>query len=262
MIKTENIDTDQIIPARFLKTTKREGLGGYLFYDWRFDKNGNPKNNPYFHGSIHESVKTPRPKGRGFLKVESDTPYRKPQIAIHPRTNSPGLSGTGVKILVVGNNFGCGSSREHAVWALKDFGFEVIISSSFGDIFYSNALKNGLLAIVLKPEELGIFFRIIGGKPRTKITVNLYRQTLTCHAELVSASKSLTKETLKPIRQAQGPEYIEGRVQGDKNPILHFSIDPFRKACLLKGIDELGYILSFKKEIKSFESKHKNYVLI
>jgi len=185
-IETENIDTDQIVPARFLKITAREGFGKYLFYDWRFDQSGKPKKNKYFNYSNNRSV----------------------------------------KILVVGNNFGCGSSREHAVWAILDYGFKVVISSSFGDIFYNNALKNGLLPVILKPTELNKLFRTIGKKPNTKITVDLKNQ----------------------------------KISIDKNYVFTFPIDNFRKTCLLNGVDELGYILSHGEKINSFEMKHKIYI--
>ncbi|MBI3379601.1 3-isopropylmalate dehydratase small subunit [Candidatus Gottesmanbacteria bacterium] len=185
-IETENIDTDQIVPARFLKITTREGFGKYLFYDWRFDKNGKPKENKYFDYSNNRSI----------------------------------------KILVAGNNFGCGSSREHAVWALQDFGFETIISSSFGDIFYNNCLKNALLPVVLKPVELNKLFKILEKNSKTKITIDLIDQEV---------------------------------IVGD-NYIFSFPIDNFRKTCLLKGVDELGYIFSHEKNISAFERRHQIFI--
>lgn len=171
IIRTENIDTDQIIPARFLKTTERIGLGKYLFYD-----------NSYFHGLIDE----------------------------------------GKKVLVAGNNFGCGSSREHAVWTLMDFGFEAIISSSFGDIFYSNSLKNGLLPVALKSDELEKIFCLAEKNKGIQITIDLPNQTVS----MDSVS-------------------------------FHFPMDEFRKTCLLKGVDELGYILSFEDKIEEYEKNHR-----
>lgn len=168
-IRTENIDTDQIIPARFLKTTKRTGLGKYLFYNWR----GND-----FDESIHRSK----------------------------------------KILIAGNNFGCGSSREHAVWALMDYGFKTVISSSFGDIFYNNSLKNGFLPVMLKPHETEKLFRLIEHNNNTMITIDLQKQTVEANSFL-----------------------------------FRFHIDSFRKICLLKGTDELGYIFSFEDKIREFE---------
>lgn len=205
-IRTENIDTDQIVPARFLKITSREGFGKYLFYDWRFDKNGKPKNNPYFHDLIDESK----------------------------------------KILVAGNNFGCGSSREHAVWALQDFGFEAVVSSSFGDIFYNNALKNGLLPVIINQAELKHLFKIIEMNPKQKITIDLAKQIIIYRAEPVSGLKS-DKKTRK-------------QVQNVSSYVLHFPIDSFRKTCLIKGVDELGYILSFEEKINKFEKFHKIYI--
>lgn len=180
-IKTENIDTDQIVPARFLRLTTREGYGKYLFYDWRFDQKGKSKKKDYIDGSINQSS----------------------------------------KIMIAGNNFGCGSSREHAVWAITDFGFEVVISSSFGDIFYSNSLKNGLLPVVLKQSELDKLFKIIGKNPKQKMTTDLKKQ-----------------------------QVIIG------NLVFHFLIDSFRKKCLLQGVDELGYILTMEKKIEEYEKNH------
>ncbi|OGG26374.1 3-isopropylmalate dehydratase small subunit [Candidatus Gottesmanbacteria bacterium RIFCSPLOWO2_01_FULL_39_12b] len=166
---TENIDTDQIIPARFLKTTERKGLGKYLFYNWR---------GKHFDESIHR----------------------------------------GKKILIAGNNFGCGSSREHAVWALMDFGFEAVISSSYGDIFYNNSLKNGFLPVILKAGEIQKIFNLIEQNPKVNLTIDLQKQTVVAYPLLFS-----------------------------------FPIDSFRKNCLLKGVDELGYILSYEKEITRYE---------
>jgi 3-isopropylmalate/(R)-2-methylmalate dehydratase small subunit len=184
-IPTENIDTDQIIPARFLKLTTRKGFGEYLFYDWRFDDNGKPKNNPYFHGSIYETK----------------------------------------KILVASNNFGCGSSREHAVWAIQDFGFKAIISSSYGDIFYNNALKNGLLPVIITPSELKKLFQVIKNQPQTKVTADLEHQYISFN-----------------------------------NHYFSFPINSFRKTCLLKGVDELGYILSMEDKIKKIENSHLIFI--
>lgn len=186
LIRDENIDTDQIVPARFLKLTIREGFGKYLFYDWRFDKSGQTKESNRFNDSNHHTY----------------------------------------KVLIAGNNFGCGSSREHAVWAILDYGFQVVISSSFGDIFYNNSLKNGLLPIVLKPIELKKLFQIIEKNPETKITIDLENK----------------------------------KVIANKIIIFNFPIDNFRKACLLKGVDELGYILSFENEIKEFEKSHQIFI--
>jgi 3-isopropylmalate/(R)-2-methylmalate dehydratase small subunit len=182
LIPQENIDTDQIIPAQFLKTTSSKGLGGFLFYNRRFDVNGKSKANK-FDDSNHQTH----------------------------------------KILITGGNFGCGSSREHAVWALMDFGFTCIISSSFGDIFANNALKNGLLPITLTPKELHQLVKIIEKNPDAIIEVDLEKERMVIH------TSPMTK--------------------------FNFPIDPFRKLCLLKGVDDLGYILSFEKEIQRYESK-------
>lgn len=186
LINNENIDTDQIVPARFLRLTTKVGFGKYLFYDWRFDKNGKPKQNKEF----------------GYLNHHIS------------------------KILVVGNNFGCGSSREHAVWALQDFGFAAVISSSFGNIFYNNSFKSGFLPIVIKPQELKNLFKEVKEHPQTGLTVDLENQKINV-----------------------GNKYI-----------FKFPIDKFRKTCLLNGIDELGYILSHEELINKFEDKHKNFI--
>mgnify|MGYP001589854875 FL=1 len=186
-IPEENIDTDQIIPAQFLKTTKKDGLGKYLFYNWRFDKFGKTKKNNRFDYSNHHIN----------------------------------------KILIAGNNFGCGSSREHAVWALTDFGFKVIISSSFGDIFYTNSFKNGLLLIIIKKNEVEKLFTAVEN-PKTKIIIDLEKQTI------VIPSKSI---------------------------LISFQIDEFKKNNLLNGADELEFILSQEKKIAEFEKKHKLYLI-
>lgn len=180
-IRTENIDTDQIIPARFLKTVKREGLGQYLFFNWRYDEKGKEVKDSIF----------------------SNPKYKK------------------AKILIAGDNFGCGSSREHAPWALLDFGFNAIISSSFGDIFYNNSLKNGLLPVIVTHNELARLFALVEKDPKTKITIDLPWQRV----KISSFSFS-------------------------------FPIDAFRKTCILNGTDELGYILLFENKIKEFERLH------
>lgn len=181
-LREENIDTDQIVPARFLKITTRDGFGKYMFYDWRYD-------------TKEKHVKK---------SIFNDSKYK----------NS--------KILVAGNNFGCGSSREHAAWAILDYGYRVVISSSFGDIFYNNSLKNRLLPVVIKSKELEILFRLIEKVPGFEITVDLEKQTIS-----------------DPIVKF----------------LYHFDIDAFRKKCLLKGVDELGYILSHEDKINTYESK-------
>ena len=173
-----NIDTDKIIPKQFLKTIKRSGLGKSLFYEMRFDENGNPI--------------------KGFI-LDSD-PYKSS------------------KILVSGKNFGCGSSREHAPWALLDFGIKVIISESFADIFYNNCFKNGILPIVV--EE-------------------------TIIKELAEYSKR--KDNIKIKLEEQKIIY------GNKN--YNFKLDPFKKKCLLEGLDDIALSLERLENIKSFEEK-------
>jgi 3-isopropylmalate/(R)-2-methylmalate dehydratase small subunit len=175
----ENVDTDQIIPARFLKTTVKEGLGKLLLFDWRYDSAGNPR----------------------------------PECVL----NQPALAGA--KILLAGDNFGCGSSREHAPWALAEFGFRVIISTSFADIFRGNCLKNGILPIVVDPACHEQLFRLTAERPEGEIAIDLEAQTL-C---------------------AQDGKAIE------------FPIDPFSKKCLLENVDELGYILRYIDLITEYE---------
>lgn len=184
-LRTDNIDTDQIIPARFLKAVGREGFGENLFRDWRFDENGESKDS-----------------------VFSDPRYKNAQV------------------LLAGENFGVGSSREHAVWAIKDYGFRVVISSAFGDIFYNNALKNGLLTIKLKPDEIAKLFDAVEKDSNLILTVNLPEQTVTTN----------------------------------ENHRFSFLIDAFRKSCLIKGVDDLGYLLDLDKEITEFEMNHKIYL--
>jgi 3-isopropylmalate/(R)-2-methylmalate dehydratase small subunit len=174
-----NVDTDQIIPARFLRKPRKSGYGQYLFHDLRFDDTGREK--PDF--------------------VLNETSYRE------------------ARVLIADKNFGCGSSREHAVYALWDFGFRAVIAPSFGDIFYGNALKNGLLPIVLPADTAADLRGLIQRRPGARIIVDLERQ------------------------QVIGPD---GRSQ-------RFEIDRFRKHCLLKGIDELDYTLGHRAEIEAFE---------
>ena len=176
----ENIDTDQIIPARFLKATTREGFGENLFCDWRYDENRNP---------VKEFV-----------------------------LNNATYSG---KILVAGKNFGCGSSREHAAWALYDFGFRVVISSFFADIFKNNALNNGLLPVVVSDNYLKKIFSTINQNPKTEITVDLEKQVVT----------------------------MEGQEES-------FEINLYKKTCMINGYDDIDYLLSLDKEIKEFDAVH------
>lgn len=182
-LPVNDIDTDQIIPARFLKATDKNGMGDNLFADWRYNPDGSPKTN--------------------FV------------------LNSPTYKGA--KILLAGDNFGCGSSREHAPWALTGFGFRAVISTSFADIFRNNALKNGLLPIIVDAETHKTLFEMVDEVPSAEVLVDLASQTITL---------------------------VDGRK-------VTFPIDGFSKACLLNGVDELGYILGFEKEITSFEARYE-----
>ncbi|MBY5959732.1 3-isopropylmalate dehydratase small subunit [Membranicola marinus] len=175
----EDVDTDQIIPARFLKAIDKVGFGDNLFYDWRYDKNNEP--NPDFI------------------------------------LNNPVYSG---RILVAGKNFGCGSSREHAAWALYGYGFRVVISSFFADIFKGNALNNGILPIQVSPDYLDLLLTRITENPDTKIVVNLPEQ------------------------------FIQINGEGEKTS---FEIDDYKKMCLLNGYDDIDYLLSLKDKIQKFE---------
>ena len=176
----ENIDTDQIIPARFLKATDKKGFGDNVFRDWRFDKNGNTNtafslNNSLYSGSI----------------------------------------------LIAGDNFGCGSSREHAAWALVGYGFKVIVSSFFADIFKGNALNNGLLPLQVTPSFLAILMKTVQENPETKIEVDLENQKISL---------------------------------SDTNVHENFDIDPYKKTCMINGYDDIDYLLSKKEMIEAFES--------
>jgi 3-isopropylmalate/(R)-2-methylmalate dehydratase small subunit len=175
----ENVDTDQIIPARFLKATTRDGFGENLFRDWRYDKHGNP---------IADFV-----------------------------LNNPVYSGT---ILVAGKNFGSGSSREHAAWAIHDYGFKVVVSSFFADIFKNNALNNGLLPVQVSETFLASLFEAISKDAGTRIMVDLERQLI----EITSSGLS------EP-----------------------FEINPYKKECLLNGYDDIDYLLSIRDKIEAFE---------
>ena len=176
-----NVDTDQIIPARFLKTITKDGLGANLFCDWRYDAQGKPKpdfilNQPHVQGAL---------------------------------------------VLLVGDNFGCGSSREHAPWALTQFGFRAVISTSFADIFRGNSLKNGLLPVIVPPDVHAELFAAVEKEPNATVKIDLARQSLTTPA---------------------------GRQIG-------FPVDGFSKHCLLEGVDELGYMLQHEAKIAAFEAK-------
>ena len=178
----ENVDTDQIIPARFLKATSREGFGEHLFKDWRFDEHGEPKSN--------------------FI------------------LNDPVYSGS---ILVAGENFGCGSSREHATWALVDYGFKAVISSYFADIFKGNALNNGLLPVQVSSNTLSELLEAVQLDPMTLIEIDL-------EAQLLQVNEIGIME--------------------------HFEINLYKKTCMLNGYDDIDFLLSQKEKISAFERKH------
>jgi 3-isopropylmalate/(R)-2-methylmalate dehydratase small subunit len=177
----ENIDTDQIIPARFLKAVERKGFGDNLFRDWRYDKSNQP-------------------------------------IVSFP-LNQEKYSG---KILVGGKNFGSGSSREHAAWAIYDYGFRVVVSSFFADIFQGNALNNGILPVVVSPEFLEKIFAAIEADQNSQFEVDLQNQKFTIKATGESAD---------------------------------FNINPYKKHCLTNGLDDIDYLVSMKEEIAEFENK-------
>ncbi|MBQ8336111.1 MAG: 3-isopropylmalate dehydratase small subunit [Bacteroidaceae bacterium] len=179
----ENIDTDQIIPARFLKATTREGFGQNLFCDWRYDKQGNPK---------EEFV-----------------------------MNSPLFKG---EILVAGKNFGCGSSREHAAWAIEGAGFRAVVSSFFADIFRNNALNNGLLPVMVSENMLAVIFDATKKDPATELFIDLPAETI----EIVGTD----------IKES-------------------FEIAPYKKQCLMSGYDDVDYLVSIRSEIEAFENKNR-----
>jgi len=182
-VDIENIDTDQIIPARFLKATSREGFGKNLFRDWRF--------------------------------FNDDESQPKPDFTL----NDPKYFG---KILVAGKNFGCGSSREHAAWAIKDYGFDVVVSSFFADIFKNNALNNFLLPVLVTEAFLQKIFDAIEKDPATELEVNLEQQ----YIRILSTDE-----------------------QAD------FDINSYKKTCLLNGYDDIDYLLSIKPEIEAYEQQ-------
>ncbi len=180
-IPTPNVDTDQIIPARYLKVTDKHQLGQYLFSDWRY-QDGQPI---------------------------SDFILNRPEMR-------------GRQVLLAGDNFGCGSSREHAPWALTDYGFKAIISTSFADIFRNNALKNGLLPVVVGSEVYASLTAALDANPDAEVIVDLEEESL-----------------VLPDGQ-----------------VVHFQIDPFSRTCLLQGVDELGYLLNLEPVIAAYERQH------
>jgi 3-isopropylmalate/(R)-2-methylmalate dehydratase small subunit len=179
VLAASNVDTDQIIPARFLTTTTRSGLGANLFADWRYGGDGAP---------------------------QADFVLNRPEAA-------------GCAILVAGNNFGCGSSREHAPWALMDYGFRAVVSTEIADIFRGNALKNGLLPVIVDPATHGWLLE----HPGAEITIDLQSTTVTL-----------------PTGQAVG-----------------FPLEPFARYCLTNGVDELGFLLGRDQEIRAFEERSR-----
>src|SRR5262245_33359602 len=178
-LPVSDIDTDQIIPARYLKTIDKAGIGGGLFADWRYNADGSPK----------------------------------PDFVL----NRPDVQGA--QILVVGSNFGCGSSREHAPWALQGYGFKAVISTNFADIFRGNSLKNGLLPVVVDQETYQQLVSMCEEDPETRVTIDLASQTV----------------ALDDGRQ------------------VSFPIDPFTKYCLLNGVDQLGFLCSLEENIAGYE---------
>jgi 3-isopropylmalate/(R)-2-methylmalate dehydratase small subunit len=177
----EDVDTDQIIPARFLKATTREGFGENLFRDWRYNQDNTPK--------------------ADFI------------------LNNPVYSG---KILVAGRNFGCGSSREHAAWAIHDYGFKAVVSSFFADIFRGNSLNNGLLPLQVSDAFLDQIFSAIEENPQVALEIDLEKQTLSIPT---------------------------------KNLSEHFDIDPYKKVCMINGYDDIDYLLSQKSLIEQYENR-------
>jgi 3-isopropylmalate/(R)-2-methylmalate dehydratase small subunit len=180
-LEIENVDTDQIIPARFLKATDRKGFGDNLFRDWRYDNNNNP---------ISDFI-----------------------------LNDPTYTGP---ILIAGNNFGCGSSREHAAWALTDYGFKVVISSFFADIFKGNALNNGLLPIQVNEEQLQTIFKAMKENPKCEFIIDLEQQIV----EIPSIDFH-----------------------------FDFEINSYKKTCLINGYDDIDYLINNKNKIEEFERK-------
>lgn len=180
-IKIENIDTDQIIPARFLKATTREGFGDNLFRDWRYDKEGNKRADFVMNSATY-----------------------------------------GGEILVAGKNFGCGSSREHAAWAIAGAGFRAVVSSFFADIFRNNALNNGLLPVTVSEEMLAEIFSTVESDPKAELKIDLGAQSI----EIVGTTH---KES--------------------------FEISPYKKECLKNGYDDVDYLVSIRNEVEQFENK-------
>lgn len=180
-LRAENVDTDQIIPARFLTAVTKEGMGDGLFHAWRYHPNGAPKEDFILNNPDYE----------------------------------------GAELLIAGRNFGSGSSREHAVWALTDYGFRCVITPGFADIFHNNSLKNGLLLVALPEDAVNMLLDLVEEEPSTEIEVNLEDQTVTL---------------------PDGQQHT-------------FAIDPFRKMCLLEGMDDLGYLQSKEHAVAEYEAQ-------
>ena len=180
-LNIENIDTDQIIPARFLKATDKKGFGDHVFRDWRYNKKGEVNPNFVLNNHLYEG-----------------------------------------NVLIAGDNFGCGSSREHAAWALVGYGFKVIVSSFFADIFKGNALNNGLLPLQVSEKFLKILMKTVQDNPMTEIEVDLEKQHISIP---------------------------------DKNLSENFEIDPYKKTCLINGYDDIDYLVSKKDLIKAYETQ-------
>ena len=180
----ENVDTDQIIPARFLKATTRDGFGDNLFADWRYNKDGSPKTDFILNNSIYAG-----------------------------------------EILVAGKNFGSGSSREHAAWAISGYGFKAVVSTFFGDIFRNNALNNGILPVIISQKFLEQLFADSNENPKCTITIDLQNQTIT------------------------------NNKTGDSE---QFDINPYKKGCLINGLDDIDFLLSNKEKIEKFEKNKTN----
>jgi len=187
-LSIEDIDTDQIIPARFLKATSRDGFGDNLFRDWRYDENNQPKQDFILNNKDYQG-----------------------------------------KILVAGKNFGCGSSREHAAWAIHDFGFKVVVSSFFADIFKNNALNNGLLPVQVSQTFLNKIFEWVAQNKNLELAVSLVEQSITI----------------------VGTSFTE-----------HFDINDYKKTCLINGYDDIDYLLSLKEKIEQYEKGSKYLSLV
>jgi len=185
-LPVDNIDTDQIIPARFLKTISKDGLGAQLFHDWRYDASGAPR--PDFVLNQHWAAQC--------------------------------------QVLLAGDNFGCGSSREHAPWALTQYGFRAIISTSFADIFRQNSLKNSLLPVIVPPEIHKELLALVAQQPEAEVVIDLASQKL-------------------------------GLPDGRE---VEFPVDPFARQCLMEGVDELGYILIQQEDIAAYEAKNPGWI--